>query len=411
MIIIKVLVLNCGSSSVKYKLFNTDENIVLAHGLVERIGGAASTLFYKAKEKEVRQEKALSGHQEAIEFILNALVHHEYGVIKDLSEIQAVGHRVVHGGEHFQQPIVVDEGVLDLLEECSKLAPLHNPPNIAGIKICRSLIHHAVQVAVFDTAFHQTMPAYAYLYAIPYEFYQKYGIRKYGFHGISHKYVSQRAAELIGAKVEDLRIITCHLGNGASLCAVKGGKSIDTTMGLTPLAGVIMGTRCGDIDPAIINFLVEREGLSPAEVLEVLNKKSGVLGISGLSSDFRDLQLAADEGHYRARLALDMFIYSVSKNISALTAALGGIDALVFTAGIGENSPLIRAGICARLEYMGISIDEHKNSIKGKEMEISDPASNVRVLVIPTDEEKMISEEIRSAVLVYYGKKNFYSNH
>ncbi|MCG8400403.1 MAG: acetate kinase [Firmicutes bacterium] len=375
-----------------------DQNTVLARGVVERIGLTGSQLRYRAGGKnDLVDAKPVPGHREALEMILQTLISGGHGVIGNLKEIDAVGHRVVHGGEYFQQPVAVDNNVLELLEECSQLAPLHNPPNIMGIKVCRQLIPHAAQVAVFDTAFHQTIPDYAYMYAIPYKYYREHKIRKYGFHGTSHKYVSRRAAELADETVKKLKIITCHLGNGASLCAIDGDRSVDTTMGFTPLAGVIMGTRCGDVDPAIVDYMSGIEGITGAEVLEILNKHSGVLGLSGLSSDFRDLEQAALEGHPRARLALDMFIYSIAKNIGALIAALGGLDALVFTAGIGENSPGVRAGICSKLNYMGILLDDGKNSTSGEETLISTSDSLVQVFVIPTDEEKMIAEETKTA--------------
>lgn len=405
-----ILVLNCGSSSVKYKLFNMEDRSVLARGLGERIGMPGSKLRHQAGERGFVIERPLPGHREAVEMIIYLITHADHGVVEDVRKIQAVGHRVVHGGESFQQPVAVDEEVLKSLDECSKLAPLHNPPNIMGIRVCRKLMSHALQVAVFDTAFHQTMPDYAYMYALPFEFYKVYRVRKYGFHGASHKYVARRAAEISGCRIEELKIITCHLGNGASLCAVRGGRSLDTTMGFTPLSGLVMGTRCGDVDPAVIPYIAKREGVSTAELLEVLNKKSGVLGISGVSSDFRDLERAAGAGHDRARLALDMFVYSVTKGIGALISTLGGLDMLVFTAGVGENSPVIRSRVCLNLKYMGISLDEQKNSIGGVEVEISTPGSAVRVLVIPTDEERMIAEETNSVIerksnkLVYYSE-------
>lgn len=391
--------MNCGSSTVKYKLFNMKENSVLAKGLAERIGSPGSKILHSAEgREEYILQKEIPGHGDALEAILRILTGWEYGVISEASEIKAVGHRVVHGGNYFNKPVVINDEVISLLEECSRLAPLHNPPNIAGIKACVKMMPGAVQVAVLDTAFHQTMPEFAYKYAIPYDMCDKHLIRKYGFHGISHQYVAGAAAEMLGARLEDLNIITCHLGNGASLCAVGGGKSIDTTMGFTPLAGLIMGTRSGDIDPAIIQYLAEKENISVDGVMEVLNKKSGVLGISGISSDFRDVEKAALGGHRRSELALDMFSYSVSRGISSLVPAIGGIDALVFTAGIGENSPQIRHRVCSRLGYMGIQLNEQKNQVKGEKAEISDPPSRVRVLVIPTDEERMIAEETRLLV-------------
>jgi acetate kinase len=390
---LKILVLNCGSSTLKYKLFEMENEVLLASGLADRIGMPGSRFCCRAGEQgEIILETPLPGHGEAVEKLIGILAGVQ-GVISDIGEVPAVGHRVVHGGESFHRPAVVDEKVMQVLEECSDLAPLHNPPNLTGIRVCRRLMPNALQVAVFDTAFHQTMPDYAYLYPIPYHFYSKHRIRKYGFHGTSHQYVASRAAEICGPGSEGLRMITCHLGNGASLCAVAGGKSLDTTMGMTPLAGLMMGTRCGDVDPSIIHFLGEKEGLRPGEIMEILNKRSGVLGISGLSSDFRDLESEAGKGHRGAGLALDMFTYRVARNIGSLVPAIGGVDILVFTAGIGENSPSIRAGVCSRLEYLGVRLDVEKNAVRGREAEISAPGSAVKVLVIPTDEEKMIARE------------------
>ena len=388
------MALNCGSSSVKYKLFDLEKNEVLARGVAERIGLPGSRIIHASgREKESVLTTPLAGHQKALACIFQLLTDSNSPAPVKLSEIKAVGHRVVHGGQNFQKPVVVDERVLLFLEESSKFAPLHNPYNLMGIKACRALLPGALQVAVFDTAFHRTIPDYAFMYAVPYEFYEHFGLRKYGFHGISYQYVSRRAAEYAGKKKEDLKMIICHLGNGASLCAVKGGASVDTTMGFTPLAGTVMSTRCGDIDPGVVLFLAERDNLSPAGVLEILNKKSGVFGISGLSGDFRDLEEAAERGNARAKLALKMFVYSVTKHVGAFIAVLGGLDVLVFTAGIGENSPAIRTAVCANLKFAGVLIDEEKNRVKGKEAEISTESSAVRVLVIPTDEEKMIAEE------------------
>ncbi len=393
----KILVLNCGSSSVKYKLFDMDRDRVLARGMADRIGMPGSVFFHHVPDRgDLSLDIPLPDHYEAVKAIIGALTGGDLAVIAGTGEIQAVGHRVVHGGEYFQSPVAVDGGVLEILKECGKLAPLHNPPNIMGIRVCQKLIFHALQVAVFDTAFHQTMPDHAYMYAIPYEYYEKYRVRKYGFHGTSHKYVASRAAELLGRRIEDLKMITCHLGNGSSLCAVDGGKSKDTTMGLTPLAGLMMGTRCGDIDPAIVGFLAEKEGSGPGRVLEVLNKKSGALGISGISSDFRDLEEAALKGHARANLAIEMFSYRAAMGICSLVPALGGLDAIVFTAGIGENSPGVRSRICSYLACMGVFLDGEKNAAKGVEADVSAPGSPVRALVIPTDEEKMIARETKT---------------
>ncbi|MCL6611870.1 MAG: acetate kinase [Peptococcaceae bacterium] len=390
----KILVVNCGSSTLKYKLFEMEGERVLAWGMADRIGSAGSRIYHRVPgREEIVLDDPLPGHGEAAERILGLLTDAGRGVLGAAAEISAVGHRVVHGGEFFQQPVLVDDGVILTLEECSDLAPLHNPPNLTGIRVCRRLMPHAAQVAVFDTAFHQTMPEYACLYPIPYRYYKDFRVRKYGFHGTSHKYVSARAAEIAGSGSGDLKIITCHLGNGSSLCAVRGGRSVDTTMGFTPLAGLMMGTRCGDIDPSIIPYLAEKEGLTAGRVVEVLNKDSGALGISGISSDFRDLFRAAGEGNKRARLAIDMFVYRVAAGIGSLVPAIGGLDMLVFTAGIGENSPEIRREVCAYLTWLGVLLDDDRNSVRGAEAEISAPGSAVKVLVIPTDEEKMIARE------------------
>ncbi|NLI12232.1 MAG: acetate kinase [Peptococcaceae bacterium] len=403
----KVLVLNCGSSSVKYKLFDTEADLVLADGLAERLGMSGSRIKYNryGQNVKINLEHTLSGHEEAIKTTLSLLTDNDTSVIKDIEEIQAVGHRILHGGEKFSRPVAVDDDVVKSLQQCIELAPLHMQHNIAGIQVCQSLLNHAIQVAVFDTDFHQTMPDYAYLYPLPYEYYEKYKVRKYGFHGISHKYVAHRAAEMLRAGIEDLKIITCHLGNGASLCAVKGGKCIDTTMGFTPLAGLMMGTRCGDIDPAVIPYIAEKEDLSLAEVIKVLNEGSGVLGIFGSSSDFRDVEEAVKAGNQKAILALNMFIYRVEKTIGSLIPALGGLDVLVFTAGIGEHSSEIRSRICKALANTGLEIDEEINLKNGTEIDISTASSPVRVLVIPTDEEKMIAQETISVAKGYLSNK------
>lgn len=390
----KILILNCGSSSVKYKLFDMKEKTVSAGGIIERIGMVSSKIKHKNMDSQgLIIEESIPDHQKAVEKVLQILTCPEYGSIGSVREIRAVGHRVVHGGEFFNQPALINDEIIDMLERCSQLAPLHNPPNVMGIKVCRDLMPGIIQVAVFDTAFHQTMPDRAYMYALPYEYYQKYRLRKYGFHGTSHKYVSGRAAEIMGEDLKRLKIVTCHLGNGSSLCAVGEGKSLDTTMGFTPMAGLAMGTRCGDLDPAIIPFLAEKENMDWVQISDLLNKGSGVLGISGLSSDFRDLETAAEEGHERSRLALDVFVYSVVKAIGALTAVLRGLDILVFTAGIGENSPKIRDRVCSGLNYLGVKLNRDKNDTGSMEREISSTKSKVKVLVIPTDEEMMIAKE------------------
>lgn len=392
----KVLVINAGSSSLKYQLIDTTDETVLAKGLAERIGIDNSVLSHvpAGKEKvEIRTD--IKDHVQAVKMVIDALVHPEYGVIKDMSEISAVGHRVVHGGEKFSSSVIIDDNVMEAIRANSDLAPLHNPANIIGIEACKSVMPNTPMVAVFDTAFHQSMPKEAYIYAIPYSAYEKYGIRRYGFHGTSHKYVALRAAKLLERPMEELRIITCHLGNGSSIAAVKCGRSVDTSMGFTPLEGLPMGTRCGAIDPAIITFLMEKENMTYQQVNHYLNKESGVLGISGVSSDFRDLEAAAAEGNERAQLALDIFAYSIKKYIGAYAAAMGGLDCVVFTAGIGENNPYIRQKACEGLEFLGIKIDNEKNlyAKKGKEGEISTVDSTVKVLVIPTNEELMIARE------------------
>lgn len=389
-----VLVINCGSSSLKYQLIDMENEEVLAKGLVERIGIEGSRVKHTTVGKEqVIIEEPMKDHRRALELVLNALVDENYGAIKSMDDIYAVGHRVVHGGEEFADSVVIDDKVMEALNACVDLAPLHNPPNIMGIEACKELMPNTPMVGVFDTAFHQTMPAENYIYALPYEYYEKYGIRRYGFHGTSHKYVSLRAAEMLNRPVEELNIITCHLGNGSSLCAVKGGKSIATSMGFTPLAGLVMGTRCGDIDPAIISFISEKENLSLDEVNNVLNKKSGVLGISGISSDFRDLEEAQEKGDKKAELAINVFCNKVKEYIGAYSALLGKVDAIVFTAGIGENSSSIREKICEGLEGINIIIDKELNNIRGKEAIVSKNSSPVKILVIPTNEELMIARD------------------
>ncbi len=389
-----ILVVNCGSSSIKYQLFNMADESVLAKGLVERIGleGALLTHQPAGKEKVVLTAD-IKNHSIGIKMVLEALTNPAHGVLKSMSEINAIGHRVVHGAEKFADSVLITPQVMDALEECIDLAPLHNPPNILGINACTELMPKTPQVGVFDTAFHQTMPKHAFLYGLPYEAYEKYGVRRYGFHGTSHRYVSQKAGELMGEHMTNLRIITCHLGNGASLAAVKNGKSVDTSMGFTPLEGLVMGTRCGEIDPAIITYLMKKEGLSPDQIDTYLNKKSGVLGLSGISSDFRDIEEAANEGNERAQLALDVFAYKVRKYIGGYAAAMGGVDAIVFTAGLGENSISMRDKICLGLEYLGTRIDPVKNNIRGKAAEISVDGAKVKIFVIPTNEELVIAKD------------------
>ena len=391
----KVLVINCGSSSLKYQLIDMATEESLAQGLVERIGIEGSVLTQKVegKDKYIVKEE-MKDHKDAIRLVLEALVDENNGVIKSMDEISAVGHRVVHGGEKYKESVVINDEVKANIEECFKLAPLHNPANMIGIKACEELMPNTPMVAVFDTAFHGTMPEDAYLYALPYELYEKHGIRKYGFHGTSHKYVSQTCAEVMGRDIKDLKIITCHLGNGASLCAVKNGVSVDTSMGFTPLEGVAMGTRCGNIDPAIVTFLMKEEGLSVDEVNDLLNKKSGVLGISGISSDFRDIEDAAfNKGNRRAQLALRIFEYKIRTTIGAYAAAMGGVDAIVFTAGVGENGPETREKCLEGLEFLGVEIDREANNVRGKVREISKAGCKVKAFVIPTNEELVIARD------------------
>ena len=395
----KVLVINCGSSSLKYQLINMENEEVLAQGLVERIGseGAVLTQKVEGREKYIVKQN-MQDHKDAIKLVLSTLIDEINGVIKSANEISAVGHRVVHGGEYYSKSVLIDENVMKALEDCSKLAPLHNPPNITGINACKALMANTPMVAVFDTAFHQNMPEHAYIYPLPYELYEKYKIRKYGFHGTSHKYVSQVAAQMMNKDIKDLKIISCHLGNGASIAAIKGGKSIDTSMGFTPLAGLAMGTRAGDIDPAIITFLEQELDMSSKEVSDLVNKKSGVLGISGLSSDFRDLWDAA-ESNKRAQLALDVFHYKIKTFICSYAGALGGVDCIIFTAGIGENSSKAREACCEGLEFLGVKIDKVKNNVAGIAAEISTSDSTVKVFVIPTNEEVMIARDTKELVI------------
>ncbi|NSW89792.1 MAG: acetate kinase [Firmicutes bacterium] len=391
----KILVINSGSSSLKFQLIDMTTETILAKGLCDRIGIDNSILKYtKYGNNTIIIEKNMPDHKTAVQEAITALTDKDLGVISDMSEISAVGHRVVHGGEKFHNSVIIDEEVMKAVKECIKLAPLHNPPNITGIEACKEIMPNTPMVAVFDTAFHQTMPKYAYLYALPYELYTEHGVRKYGFHGTSHKYVAQRAAAMLNRPLEELRLISCHLGNGASICAIKNGKSVDTSMGFTPLAGLAMGTRSGTIDPAVVFFLMEKEKMSIEEVNEYLNKKSGVLGISGVSSDFRDIQVAADNGNERAQLAIDVFCYRVKKYIGEYSAVTEGVDAVIFTAGIGENNEIVREKVLKGLDYLGISIDWEKNkNARGKEIDISTEDAKVRTLVIPTNEELEIARE------------------
>ncbi len=396
----KVLVINCGSSSLKYQVFDMTTETVLAKGIAEKIGLEGSFLKYRrGNEENITIEAAMENHEVAVKLVFDALTNTDYGVLQSMSEIEAVGHRVVHAGEKFARSVVIDDDVMAALRDCIDLAPLHNPPNIVGIEVAKRLMPNVTHVGVFDTAFHQSMPDYAYLYALPYELYQKYAIRRYGFHGTSHLFVSQRAAAMLKRPAEQLKVITCHLGNGASITAVDGGRSVDTSMGFTPLEGLIMGTRSGDIDPAVVNFLANKEGMSAEQVVNnLLNKKSGVLGISGVSSDFRAIEDASAEGNKRADLAMEMFAYRVRKYIGAYAAAMGGVDAIVFTAGLGENSPSMREQICRGLEFLGVQIDPTKNNVRGKEVDVSTDDAKVRVLLIPTNEELVIAKDTMSLV-------------
>ena len=395
----KVLVINAGSSSLKYQLMDTDTRDVLAKGLCERIG-IDGRLTHKVPAKDLKHEAdiPMPTHAEAIQSVLDALLSDAHGVIRSVSEIDAVGHRVVHGGEEFAGSVFIDGAVMGALEKCIPLAPLHNPANITGIKACQSVMPGVPMVGVFDTAFHQTMPERAYLYALPYEYYKNDQVRRYGFHGTSHRYVSGRAAAMLGRPIEELKIITCHLGNGSSIAAVDGGKSVDTSMGFTPLAGLPMGTRSGDLDAGIMEYLMNKYNLDIKEMLNILNKKSGVLGISGVSSDFRDLDDAADKGNHLAGLAVEIFNYGVKKYIGADAAAMGGVDAIVFTAGVGENSAPNRMDIASGLEFMGVKMDAEANNVRGKETVISAADSKVKVLLIPTDEELMIAMDTAEIV-------------
>ena len=391
----KILVVNSGSSSIKYQLFNMTDDSVLAKGLVERIGITNSIVnHYPFKKDPVITHQDVPNHKAGIKLMMDALLHPDYGAIKDISEISAVGHRVVHGGEKFSGSVLLTDEVMNVLRECIELAPLHNPPNILGIEVCKELMPGIPQVGVFDTAFHQTIPEYAYLYGIPYKFYQKYKIRRYGFHGTSHKYVAQRAAKILKKPLEELKIITCHLGNGSSITAIKNGISVDTSLGFGTVSGIIMGTRCGDIDPAIIPFLIDKEQLSVEEINRVIYKKSGFLGLSeGISSDKRDLRKRANQGDKRAIRTISVFTYGIKKYIGAYAAAMGGVDVVVFTAGIGENSVETRAEVCGGLEFLGIKIDLEKNRVRGQEAIISTNNSIVKVMVIPTNEELMIAKD------------------
>ena len=390
----KILVVNCGSSSIKYQVIDMSNESVIAKGLVERIGIEGSILTHTPTGKDkVKLPSSIPNHVVGVQKVLDALVNPTYGVLKSLDEIDAVGHRVVHGGEIYSESVLIGPKEIKIFEALSDMAPLHNPPNIAGIKACQKLMPNIPHVAVFDTAFHQTMPPVAYMYGLKYDEYKKSGIRRYGFHGSSHRYVSAYAAKMLKKPASKLRIITCHLGNGSSIAAVYKGKSIDTSMGFTPLAGLIMGTRCGDIDPAVVPVLMAKKKLDPAAMDKYMNKECGVLGVSGVSSDFRDLETAAAKGNARAQLALDMFCYQVKKYIGAYAAVMDGVDAIVFTAGVGENDIGTRAKICEGLDYLGVKLDKKRNNVRGEATEISSAKSKVKVLLIPTNEELVIARD------------------
>ena len=394
----KVLVLNSGSSSLKYQVIDMDTEKMLVKGYFERIGQQNSFLTHKVNGEKYKIEKPVQNHEEALEFSLEQLLNPEYKVIDSLEEINATGHRVVHGGEKFNKPVIINEEVISTIEECASLAPLHNPAAVMGIKAAQKLIPNKPMVAVFDTAFHQTMPKEHYIYPIPYKYYNEYGVRKYGFHGTSHQYVANRVAELEGKPIEDLRIISCHLGQGGSICAVQGGKSVETSMGLTPLAGIPMGTRSGDIDPSVVTFIMKKEGLTPDEMERILNKESGILALSGVTQDCRDMEAAAAEGNEQAALAIKIHNYLIAAQIAKCAVAMNGFDVMLFTAGIGENQKNIRKGICEKLTFMGVDVDADANNMRGEEKVISKPDSKVKVYVIPTNEELMIAKETQRLV-------------
>lgn len=395
----KILVINAGSSSLKYQLIDMDTKLVMAKGLCDRIGIEGSKLDYKpANGEKISTLVEMKDHSDAIKLVLDALVAPGTGVISSMEEIGAVGHRVVHGGENFSESVVITEEVKATIAACSELAPLHNPANIIGIEACEKAMPGVKNVAVFDTAFHQTMPQTAYMYALPYEYYETYKIRRYGFHGTSHKFVSGKAAELYGKSIDELKIITCHLGNGSSIAAVKNGKVVDTSMGFTPLAGLPMGTRCGDIDPAIVTYLIDKLGVSAKELDTIMNKKSGMLGVSCLSNDYRDLEKASNEGNEKAKLAFDMFLYSITKIVGSYVAAMNGVDAVVFTGGVGENNGWVREMVMKNFSFMGVKVDDELNSLPASMRVVSAEDSSVKVMVIPTDEEMMIAMDTANLV-------------
>ncbi|MBP3595821.1 MAG: acetate kinase [Clostridia bacterium] len=395
----KILVLNCGSSSLKYQLINMENEEVITKGTYERIGMNNSFITVKQDGEKIRIEHPVKNHEKALKFVFeDVLMGEEYGKIKSLREIDAIGHRVVHGGEKFKEAVLVTDEVINEIREVIPLAPLHNPAALLGIEACKSVVPEMPMAVIFDTAFHQTMPKESYMYPLPYEFYEKYKVRKYGFHGTSHRYVSNRVAEVIGKDIKDLKIVTCHLGQGASLCAIKDGKSVNTSMGLTPLGGIGMCARSGDLDPSVVGFLMDNLNISASEMMEVLNKQSGILGISGISADFRDVEAAKDENNERAILAIDMYNKIVAEYIARYMVSLKGLDVIVFTAGVGENQIRIRKGICENLSFLGIKIDDEKNNSRGEEVEISTADSKIKVFVIPTDEEIMIARDTMALI-------------
>ena len=389
----KILVLNCGSSSLKYQLINMETEDVLASGKYERIGEEEAFITHKVNGQKIEIKHPAKTHEEAVDFTLKQLINPEYKVIDSLDEISAIGHRLVHGGEKINKSVIITDEVVEVLKECIDLAPLHNPAGIIGIEACKKVMPGKPMVGVFDTAFHQTMPKERYIYPIPYEYYKKYGIRKYGFHGTSHMYVSQRLAEIVGKDISELKIVTCHLGQGSSICAVEGGKSVDTSMGLTPLAGIPMVTRSGDLDPSVVTFLMKKEGWTAEEAENMLNKKSGVQGISGLAPDFREIEAASYGDNERAEIAIEKFKYEIASYIAKYAVAMNGVDYIVFTGGVGENQINIRRGICEKLEFMGVKIDVEANNVRGEEKEISAPDSKIKVYLVPTNEELMIAKE------------------
>lgn len=394
----KILVLNSGSSSLKYQVIDMETEEMLAKGYFERIGQPNSFLTHKVNGEKRKFEHQAKNHEQAIEFVLSRLTHSQYGVIKGLEELSGIGHRVVHGGEKFSNSVLITDEVIEEIKECIDLAPLHNPAAILGIEACKKIVPDMKMVAIFDTAFHQTLPKERYIYPIPYKYYEKYGIRKYGFHGTSHQYVAQRLAEIENKNIEDLKIVTCHLGQGSSICAVKFGKSIDTSMGLTPLGGIPMVTRSGDMDPSVLTYIMKKDGISAQEMEDILNKKSGVSGISGLAPDFRVIESAANEGNERAQIAMENFKYSVAGYIAKYAAAMNGVDYIIFTGGVGENQINIRKGICEKLQFMGVDLDIEANNMRGEEKMISKADSKVKVFVIPTNEELMIAKETKRLI-------------